>query len=91
MITVICKPKTLTKHISYNCECTFNCRKYKFNQKSNNDKCLCECKHGVREKIIFKIFTALQIKLQTRQYSFQPKGLQQNLLQQISAFSYPSY
>ena len=54
MITGICKTKALTKHVSYKCECTFNFRKYKFNQKSNNDKCWCECKHRVCEKLYLK-------------------------------------
>ena len=42
------------KHISCECKCKFDGRKYNSSQKSNNDKCHCECKnpgkHFVCEK-----------------------------------------
>ena len=34
----------LTKHISCECKCTFDGRKYNSYQWWNNDKCRCECK-----------------------------------------------
>ena len=45
MITGINVSKPLTKHISCECKCKFDCRKYHSNQKWNNDKCRCECKN----------------------------------------------
>ena len=36
--------KSLAKHISYDCECRFNVKKYNLNQKRNKDNCQCECK-----------------------------------------------
>ena len=51
MITGINESKTLTKHISCECKCKFDGRKCNSNQKSNNDKCRCECKrHHISEK-----------------------------------------
>ena len=41
MITGIIESKTLTKHISCECKCRFDGRKYDSNQWSNNDKCRC--------------------------------------------------
>ena len=35
--------KTLTKHISCECKCTFDGRKCSSNQNWSNDKCRCEC------------------------------------------------
>ena len=35
--------KILTKHISWECKYKFDGRKYKLNQKWNNDKSWCEC------------------------------------------------
>ena len=46
MITEINKSKTLTKHMSCECKCQFDGRKYNSNQKWNNDKCLSECKNA---------------------------------------------
>ena len=45
MITEINESKTLAKHISLECKCKFDGRKYKTNQKWSNDKCRCECKN----------------------------------------------
>ena len=39
MITGINELKTLTKHVSCECECQFDGRKCNSNQKWNNDKC----------------------------------------------------
>ena len=39
MITGINELKTLTKHVSCECECKFDGRKCYSNQKWNNDKC----------------------------------------------------
>ena len=39
LITGINELKTLTKHISRECKCKFDSRKYNLNQKWNNDKC----------------------------------------------------
>ena len=39
------KSKTLTKHLSWACECNFDNRKCNPNQKWNNNKCWCECKN----------------------------------------------
>ena len=44
MITGIDEFKTLTKHISCECKCKFDGRKYNSEQWWNNDKCWCECK-----------------------------------------------
>ena len=43
MITGINESKTLTKHISRECECKFDKRKCNSNQWWNNDKCRCKC------------------------------------------------
>ena len=42
MITRINGSKTLVKHLSCNCECKFDDRKCKSNQKWNNDKWWCK-------------------------------------------------
>ena len=39
MITGINEPKTLTKHISWECKCIFDGRKCSPDQWWNNDKC----------------------------------------------------
>ena len=44
MFTGINELKTLTKHISRECQCKFDGTKCKLNQWWNNDKCWCECK-----------------------------------------------
>ena len=45
MITGINESKTLTKHISCECKCKFDGRKYNSNPKWNNNKCRCKCKN----------------------------------------------
>ena len=44
MITGSNESKTLTKHVSCECNCRFDCRKYNSDQCCNNDKCRYECK-----------------------------------------------
>ena len=44
MITGINESRTLARHISCKCGCKFDGRKWKLNQKWNNNKCWCECK-----------------------------------------------
>ena len=44
MITGINESKTLTKHISCQCKCKFDERKFNLNQWRNNNKCRCEFK-----------------------------------------------
>ena len=39
------EPKTLTKHISYECKSKFDGRNCNSNQKWNNHKCWCGCKY----------------------------------------------
>ena len=39
MNTRVNESKTLTKHISHECNCKFDGRKCNSNQKQNNDKC----------------------------------------------------
>ena len=43
MITRIIESETLTKHISYECKCKLNSRKYNSNPKWNYNKCWHEC------------------------------------------------
>ena len=51
IITGISESKTLTKHISCECKCTFKGTKCDSDQWSNNDKCWCECmKRHICEK-----------------------------------------
>ena len=51
MITATNESKALTKHISSECKCKYDGRKFNSNQKWNKDKCRCECKtHCVCEK-----------------------------------------
>ena len=51
MIPGINESKKLKKHISCECKCTFDERKYNSDQWWNNDKCRCGCnKHDVCEK-----------------------------------------
>ena len=45
MIAVINKLKTVTNHVSCECECKFDEAKYNSNQWSNNDKCQCKWKN----------------------------------------------
>ena len=45
MITGINESHILTKHISCECKCKFEVRKFNSNQKWNNDKCRCDCKN----------------------------------------------
>ena len=51
IITGINESKTLTKHISCECKCTFKGRKCDSDKWWNNDKCWCECiKRHICEK-----------------------------------------
>ena len=50
MTTGINESGTLTQHISYECECKFDCRKCNWNEQCNNDKSQCECK--TKKKIV---------------------------------------
>ena len=54
LTTSINETKTLSKHISFECKCKSDGRKYNSNPNSNSDKCWCECKypgeHHVAEK-----------------------------------------
>ena len=45
MITGINQSRTLPMHISCECKCKFDGRKYNLNQKWNNNKCWCDCKN----------------------------------------------
>ena len=46
------EPKILPKHTWFECKCKFDARKRNSNQKWNNDKCPCECKEHICEKIL---------------------------------------
>ena len=51
MITVINESETLRKHISCECKCKFDGKKFNLNQWWNNNKYWCWCKkHQIREK-----------------------------------------
>ena len=51
MISGINESKTLTKHISCECKCKFDGKKWNSDQKWNNDKYWFECKkHNICEK-----------------------------------------
>ena len=54
MIARTNESKTLTKHISCECKCSFDGSKCDLDQRWNKNKCLCECKnpkeHNVCEK-----------------------------------------
>ena len=63
MITGINESKTLTKHISCECKCKFDVTKCKSNQWWNNDKCRCECKKHICEKIMFEILLHVIVKM----------------------------
>ena len=54
MITGINELKTLTKHISYNCEYKFDSRKCNSNQNWNNNKWWCECKNSKEHRVCKK-------------------------------------
>ena len=53
MITGINESKTLTKHLSCEFKCKFDCRKCNSNQKWNNYKSLCECRN-LKEHHVYK-------------------------------------
>ena len=53
MITGINEPKTLTKHIFYECNCKFDGRKCNSNQNWSNDKGRGECKN-LKEHLVCK-------------------------------------
>ena len=67
MMTGISESRTLTKHISCQCECKFYGRKCSSNQKWNNSKCCCECKnqieHRVCKNVIFGILQHVAAKM----------------------------
>ena len=65
MIAGISESETLTKHVSYKCECKFDGRKCHSNQKMNNDKYSYKCrKHHICEKIyIFGILLHVVAKM----------------------------
>ena len=48
MIIVINEPKTLAKHISYECKCKFDDITCNLNQKWKKDKCRCTCKNPIK-------------------------------------------
>ena len=57
--------KTLTKHISCECKCKFDGRKFNSDQWLNNDKCRCECETVTYvEKIIFGILLHVVVKME---------------------------
>ena len=62
MITGINELKTLTKHISCECKCKFDGRKCNSDQWWNNEKCQCECKTHVCQKIMFGILLHAVLK-----------------------------
>ena len=63
MITRINELKTLAKHLSIECICKFDTRNCNSNQKWNNDKFPCECKHHVCEETIFGILVHALVKI----------------------------
>ena len=54
MIIWLSEWRILTKHISCNCECKFDCTKCCLNQKWNNEKCQCECKNSKKHCVCKK-------------------------------------
>ena len=63
MITGINKLKTVTNHVSCECECKFDEAKCNSNQWSNNDKCQCEWKIFMYvKKIMFGILVMVNIE-----------------------------
>ena len=63
-LTGINESKTLTKHVSCECKCKFDCRKCNSNQKWNNGKCRCECKNIICvKKITFGIVLHVVAKM----------------------------
>ena len=65
MITKINKLITLTKHISWECKCRFDDRKYNADQWWNNDKCRCEYKNVMYvKKIMFGILLHVIVKME---------------------------
>ena len=67
MTTGMNESKRLTKHISCECKCKFDCKKCNANQNWNNNKCWCKCKnpkkHCVCNKIIFGILLHVVVKM----------------------------
>ena len=65
MITFINELKTLTKHISCECECKLDGTKCNLNQWCNNDKCQCERKKNIfAKKIMFGVLLYVTVKMQ---------------------------
>ena len=54
MNTGINESGTLTKHISCECECKFDCRKCNWNEQCNNDKSQYECKTKLKISCVQK-------------------------------------
>ena len=54
MITGINESKTITKHISCNCKCKFDSRKFNLNQEWSKDKRWCECKTLLKNRVCKK-------------------------------------
>ena len=54
MITTINETRTSTKHISCDCKCNFDGRKFNSNQKWNDDKDLRECKNPTKHHVCKK-------------------------------------
>ena len=63
-VSLACVSKTLTKHVSCECKCKFDGRKYNSNKKWDNDKSRCEFKkhHNVK-RIIFGILLHAVVKM----------------------------
>ena len=55
-ITKINESKTLTKHISCECQYKFDGRKFNSNQKRYNNKCRCMCKNLKNHQVYKKIY-----------------------------------
>ena len=51
MITGINESKTIATHISYICKCKFDGRKFVLNKYWNKDKCQCECKNLLKNRV----------------------------------------
>ena len=64
MITGINKLKIFANYVSCKYKYKFDGKKCNSNQKSNNNKCLCECKNIIYvKKIIFGILTPAVVKM----------------------------
>ena len=54
MITITNESKTLTKHISWNCQCKFHGTKRISNQNWNIESCRWECKNPIKHHVCGK-------------------------------------